>query len=613
MSTTNHRPHYLTALLLAIAGIGVAGGFVARIIGRGDSSDTLWAAATVPVLISLLIEIAGSLRRGEVGLDIVAALSMSAALIFGEYLAAAVVALMYASGQYLESFADRRAGREMTALLARVPRSAMRHRDGALEEVPLAAIMPGDRLVIRNGEVVPVDGVVDGDALLDYASLTGESLPVPRRAGEEILSGAGNLGQAFDLTATHRAEESTFAGIVRLVTQARLAKAPMTRLADRYAIVFLIGTVVLAGAAWLLSGDPIRGLSVLVIATPCPLILAVPVAIVSGLSRAAASGVLIKGGGALEAIARVRTIILDKTGTLTGGAVRLVATHVAPGYDAETALRLAASLDQASMHVIARALVAEAQARKLALVPPRDVVEYPGQGMSGEIDGAETIVGGLAFVEGRSRRAEGLAFESAMAPGTVLVALAIEGRLVALFVLADLVRAGARDLLEALKRNGIERVLIASGDLQAVADHIADGLPVDLVKGDLTPEQKVALVLAERRTAPVMMVGDGINDAPALTAADIGVAMGAKGAAASAEAADAVILLDRIDPLLPAVRISHRAIAIARQSVGVGLGLSIAGMSVAALGYLTPVQGALIQEAIDVAVILNALRVLRAS
>ena len=613
MSANNHRPHVLTALLLAIAGLGVAGGFLMRVIGHGDWSNALWAAATLPVLISLIIEIAGSLRRGDVGLDIVAALSMTAALIFGEYLAAAVVALMYAGGQYLESFADRRAGREMTALLARVPRSAMRHRGGDLEEVPLAEIMPGDRLVIRSGEVVPVDGVADADALLDYASLTGESLPVPRRAGEDVLSGAGNLGQAFDLTATHRAEESTYAGIVRLVAQARLAKAPMTRLADRYAVLFLIGTVVLAGAAWLLSGDPIRGLSVLVIATPCPLILAVPVAIVSGLSRAAASGILIKGGGALEAIARVKTIILDKTGTLTGGAVRLVATHAAPGIDAEEALRLAASLDQASTHVIARALVGEARMRKLALAPPRDVTEYPGQGVSGEVDGAMMMVGGLAFVEGRSLRADGLAFESEMAPGAVLVALAVEGRLVALFILADLVRAGARDLLEALKRNGIARVVIASGDLQAVADHIAEGLPVDLVKGEQTPEDKVALVLAERRAAPVMMVGDGINDAPALTAADIGVSMGAKGAAASAEAADAVILLDRIDPLLPAIRISRRTIAIARQSVGVGLGLSILGMIVAALGYLTPVQGALIQEAIDVAVILNALRVLRAS
>lgn len=603
----------MTALLLAIAGLGVAGGFALRVTGLGEWTNLLWAAATVPVLISLLIEIAGSLRRGEVGLDIVAALSMSAALIFGEYLAAAVVALMYAGGQYLESFADRRAAREMTALLARVPRSAMRHRDGGLEEVPLDAIAAGDRLVIRSGEVIPVDGTAQGDALLDYASLTGESLPVPRRAGEEVLSGAGNLGQAFDLIATHRAEESTFAGIVRLVAQARLAKAPMTRMADRYAIYFLIGTVLLAGAAWLFSGDPIRGLSVLVIATPCPLILAVPVAIVSGLSRAASSGVLIKGGGALEAIARVRTVILDKTGTLTGGEVRLVATHVASGIDAEEALRLAASLDQASTHVVARALVAEAQLRKLPLVPPRNVIEYPGQGVEGEVDGAKMIVGGLAFVEGHARHAEDLAFQSEMAPGAVLVALAIEDRLVALFILADLVRAGARELLQALKRSGIERVVIASGDMQAVADHIAEGLPVDLVKGDMSPEAKVALVLAERRDAPVMMVGDGINDAPALTAADIGVAMGAKGAAASAEAADAVILLDRIDPLLPAVRLSHRTIAMARQSVGIGLGLSIAGMIVAALGYLTPVQGALIQEAIDVAVILNALRVLRAS
>jgi heavy metal translocating P-type ATPase len=597
----------LRPVLVAIPAAGLAAGLAARGLGAPQWSGPVWAAATLPVLAALVAEIAIKLRRGDVGLDIVAALSMTAALVFGEALAAAVVALMYAGGQYLEAFAERRARREMTALLERAPRSALRHRDGGLEEVPLEAIRPGDRLLIRRGDVVPVDGrVAGGSALLDEAALTGEALPVRHGAGEPVMSGPVNVGDAFDLAAERAAAESTYAGIVRLVAEAQRSRAPMVRLADRYAMGFLALTVALAGAAWALTDNPIRAVAVLVVATPCPLILAVPVALVAGLSRAAGEGVLIKGAAALETMARIAVLVLDKTGTLTSGQPRIAEERV--GSDAAEVLRLAASLDQASPHPIAKALVAEAAGRGLRLAVPEAVEETAGDGLSGRVEGRAVAVGGRRYVAGRLGMAEaGLP----AAPGAVLVAVAVDGRYAGEFVLADAPRPGVERLLAGLRGLGVGRLVLATGDRAEVAEAVTAGLGFDAVRAGLTPDQKVLLVLAERKRGPVMMVGDGVNDAPALAAADVGVAMGTRGAAASAEAADVVLLVDRLDRLLPGLAIARHARGIALQSVVAGLGLSLAGMLAAAFGRITPVQGALLQEAIDVAVILNALRVLR--
>ena len=389
-------------ILVALPAVGLAAGLAARAAGAVDLAAGLWIAATLPVLVALVAEIVSSLRRGDVGLDIVAALSMTAALVFGEHLAAAVVALMYAGGQYLEAFAEKRARREMTALLARAPRSAMRYRDGELAEVPLDAILPGDRLLIRRGDVVPADGVVDrGIALLDQSALTGESLPVRCQEGAAAMSGSTSVGDAFDLAVTRRAADSTYAGIVRLVEQAEQARAPMARLADRFAIAFLAVTVGIAAGAWILTGDPIRAVAVLVVATPCPLILAVPVALVAGLSRAAREGILIKGGKALEAMARVKAMVVDKTGTLTEGKATLSGIVTASDLSEAEVLRLAASLDQASKHVMAETIVAEARARGLPLSLPADVAETAGEGIEGRVDGHAVIVGGTGFVAGR--------------------------------------------------------------------------------------------------------------------------------------------------------------------------------------------------------------------
>jgi heavy metal translocating P-type ATPase len=603
---------YLRPGLVIWAAAGLVLGLAAHFSGWEHWAGPIWTAATVPVLVVLLIEILVSLRRGDVGLDIVAVLSMLAALVFAEYLAAVVVAVMYSGGHYLESFAERRASREMTALLARVPRSTLRQRDGRLEEVALEAVEPGDRLVIRKGDVVPVDGaVVDGVAVLDQSALTGESMPVQQKVGDPVLSGSTNAGEAFHLAATRRAAESTYAGIVRLVAAAQRSRAPMSRLADRYAMVFLAATVALAGAAWAWTGDPIRAVAVLVVATPCPLILAVPVAIVSGLSRAAKQGILIKGGQALETLARVRSLVIDKTGTLTHGRARVVSIDVASGQSADELLRIAASLDQASKHMIAQAIVEEAQKKGLKLAVPGDVVETAGEGLEGRVEGHHVVVGGYRFVSGRVLGV-GLSLWRADRPaGAAAVAVGIDGKFAGVLILADELRAGTQALLQSLRALGVERIVLATGDRQDVAELVARGLSIDALRSELTPDQKTLVVLSERKHGPVMMIGDGVNDAPALAAADLGVAMGAKGAAASAEAADVVLLVDQLDRILPAMEIARRSRFIALQSVYAGIGLSVAGMIAAALGFISPVQGAVLQELIDIAVILNALRSLR--
>lgn len=606
------RSDRLKSLLLGIALAGLLAGLGLHFGKRADLAQALWFAGVVPVLAALVLEILRSLARGEVGLDIVAALSMSAALTFGETLAAAVVAVMYSGGTFLESFAEGRARREMRDLLSRVPRTAARHRNGGLEEVPLTGIVPGDRLLIRQGDVVPVDGrIASASAFLDTSALTGESLPVRLDRGAEAMSGSTNAGDAFDLEATHEAKDSTYAGIVRLVEEAQASKAPMARLADRWSLGFLAVTIAIAFSAWWFTGDPIRAVAVLVVATPCPLILAVPVALVAGLSRAAHFGVLVKGAKPLEAMARIRTLILDKTGTLTDGRPQIVSIDSHGGMGADDILRFAAALDQASKHPVAQAIVAAAKDRGLPLPIPEDVAEIPGEGVIGFIDGRQVIVGGEGFVAGRVGRISGDHPE--LAAGSVMVAVAVDGRMAGHLVMSDPLREGTAAMLAGLRRQGVARILLATGDRAEVALRVTDGLGLDGIRAGLTPDEKVLLVLSERKNGPVMMVGDGVNDAPALAAADVGIAMGARGAAASAEAADAVLLVDRVDRIAPGIEIARRSRRIALESVVAGIGLSVLGMVAAACGYLTPVQGALLQEAIDVAVILNALRALRIS
>lgn len=595
--------------LLIIASLSLASGLVARyVVGAETTAYGIWVAGIVPVLLALLAEIVVSLREGEAGLDIVAALSMSGSILVGEPLAGIVVALMYSGGQYLEIFAQQRARREITALLDRVAHTAMRYRDDVLEETPIDEITPGDRLLIRRGEVIPVDGIAADPAVIDQSALTGESIPLELAAGSEILSGTTLVGDSFTLTAVRPAAESAYARIVALVKEAGEAKAPMTRLADRYAIYFLIVTVAAASIAWIISGDPVRALAVLVVATPCPLILAVPAALVSGVSASARLGLLVKSGSVLEALAGVKVLVADKTGTVTQGEAQVIAVEPGPGFNRAEILRLAASLDQASQHVTAAAIIQAARQDGLALSAPSGVIEAPGRGVSGLVDGHQVIIGSRSLVAELVNQPD-LAGHTPAEAGTAVSAIAVDGRFAGDLILADRIRPDARATFAALHRLGVSRVVLASGDAEPVARAIGAELGVDQAYGALSPGDKVDLVLAERAHGPVLMVGDGVNDAPALAAADIGIAMGVRGAAASTEVANAVLLVDRIDPVAGGVAVAQRALLIALQSVIVGMGLSFVAMGFAMFGFLPPVPGALVQEVIDVIVILNALRV----
>jgi len=598
----------LKTVLLAIALAGLAGGLALLLTGRPDLAQTVWFVGVVPVLAALVVEILRSLARGEVGLDIVAALSMSAALAFGETLAAAVVAVMYSGGTFLESFAEGRARREMRDLLSRVPRSATRHRNGGLEDVSLDAIAPGDLLLIRQGDVVPVDGhIASATAFLDTSALTGESLPVRLDHGAEAMSGSTNAGEAFDLKATREARDSTYAGIVRLVEEAQRSKAPMARLADRWSLGFLAVTLGIALAAWWFTGDPIRAVAVLVVATPCPLILAVPVALVAGLSRAAHFGVLVKGAKPLEAMARIQTLILDKTGTLTDGRPQIVSIDSHDGMGRDDILRYAAALDQASKHPVAQAIVTAARDRSLTLPIPRDVVEIPGEGVIGLIDGRQVIVGGDGFVAARVGQAT--SDHPDLIAGSVMVAVAVDGRMAGHLVMSDPLREGAEDMLDGLRREGISRILLATGDRAEVARRVTEGLGLDGIRAGLTPDQKVLLVLSERKNGPVMMVGDGVNDAPALATADVGLAMVNDGVGTDVAMETAGLTLMRGDARLVAEAISlsravHRKL---RQNLFWAFAYNVVGIPLAASGLLSPVLAGAAMALSSVSVVTNAL------
>jgi heavy metal translocating P-type ATPase len=599
--------------LLAIALAGLLAGAIAAWSGSGTTAGWTWSAATVPVVAGLAIAILRDFLSGRVGVDAIALVAMVAALALGEPLAAVVVAIMYSGGNVLEDYARGRAEFNLRALTDRTPRTAHRIDAGNLADVPVSEVTVGDVLLVKAGEVIPVDGtLVEGSAHIDESAVTGEPIPERRVPGEIQPSGSVNAGEAFRLRAMAPADQSTYAGIVRMVEEAQTARAPFIRMADRFAILLLPATLIVAGGAWLVSGDPVRALAVLVVATPCPLILAAPVAFVGGVSRAARHGVLMKGGAALEALAAARTTIFDKTGTLTEGGAQLVGVHAAPGQDPDEALRLVASLEQGSHHVLAEAVVTAARRKELPLADPRDVREFRGAGIEGRVEGKIVHAGSraLVFPDARLPPWAEAAVAHAAASLTLTIFVTVDDVLAAVLLMGDGIRPEAAATIRALKTAGISRVLMVTGDDQRSARKVADELALDAVLADCEPAAKVEAVKDESAKAATMMVGDGINDAPALAAANVGIAMGARGATASSEAADVVILVDRVDRVAEAYLIARRSRAIALQSIVAGLALSGMAMIGAAAGYITPVAGALLQEGIDVAVIVNALRAL---
>jgi heavy metal translocating P-type ATPase len=600
--TTRIGHVFLTAVVL----VTVAGGVVW--LQDPHSARIWWAVATAAAVVPAVWWVVEDLRAKRFGADVLAVLALVGTLVVGEYLAGAVVAVMVGTGHALDDYARRRARRDLSALLERAPRHTRVRRAGVLLPVEVDAVVPGDEVVVRPGEVVPVDGILLGDATFDESALTGEPDPVNRLRGERVRSGVVTAGSAVDVRAAATAQESTYAGVVRLAEESAAMSAPVVRVADRIATVFLPIAVLVAGLAGVLTGDLTRAVAVLVTATPCPLLLAVPVAITAGMSRAARSGVVLRDGQALEALGSARIAVLDKTGTVTVGRPVVVDVVPASGWTAAGVLGLAASVEQLSTHALASAVVEAARTAGLHVEPAQDVHERPGHGISGRVGPSVVFVGARDEEPAQDweRAVAGKARLDAATPVWVKAGDEFVGAL----LLRDPLRREAGRTVRRLRAAGLRRVVMLTGDRPAVAHDVAGMLGLDDVVARCTPEDKVTRVREERTGGVTVMVGDGINDAPALAAADVGVALGNRGSAAAAQAADAVILDDRIDRLADGIEIAAHAKRIAVQSAVAGMGLALVAMGFAAFGFLPAVGGALAQEAIDVAVILYSLRAL---
>ncbi len=590
---------------LTLLGLGV----VALVRGNGAAAETAWIAATVLGLVLSGTSMWAAMRRRQPSVDVIALLALAGALAVGEPFAGAVVTVMLTTGVLLEARAAARARRELSLLVARTPRTARRHQGDTLVEVPVEEVVRGDRLLVGTGEVVPVDGRLLVSAVLDESALTGEPLPIDRPAGDDIRSGVVNAGGPIEIIATASSSESTYAGVLRLVEQAQASSAPFVRAADRIAIYFVPFTLVLAGLAWLLSGDAVRAVAVLVVATPCPLLLAAPIAIMSGLSRAAKIGVIIKGGGALERLAAGRVLLFDKTGTLTQGKPVLAAVIAPADVGQDELLALAASLDQVSPHVLATSIVTAARARGLDITLPEDVVEHHGYGLEGRVAGRQVRLGKADWiVPGTAPAWVRHARRRASLDGSLTVFASVDGQPAGVLLLEDPIRPDAPRMLRALRAAGIARTVLVTGDRADIAESVGRIVGVDAVQADRDPADKVAVVVDEARNGPTIMVGDGVNDAPALATAGVGVALAVRGATASSETADVVLTVDRIGVLADAILVARRSRRIAMQAATLGMGLSLIAMGAAALGLLPPAAGALVQEVIDVLAIAVALR-----
>lgn len=580
--------------------------------GRSGAASIVWSAGLAITGAPVVWHTLRGAFRGHFAADLVAMLAIVAALVLGEPLAGLIVVLMQTGGEALERYAQGRASQAVRELEAAAPRVAHRMVNGELDDVPAETISVGDTLLLRPGELLACDAVVlEGRSHVDASRITGEPVPVSAQPGVRLLSGSLNVESPLTVRATAPASESQYARIVELVRTAQGSKSPLQRLADRYAVWFTPLTLAVAAGAYILSGEAERVLAVLVVATPCPLILATPVAVVGGINRAARRGIIFRHGTALEQLGRIRVAIFDKTGTLTIGRPSVDRVLTVKPFTESELLRLAGGVEQGSGHLLARTVVQEAVQRGITIPPAENITEAPGEGVSGEVNGRHVTVGGWSFVINQNPAAEPpLRSLRNHTPGAGLRAYVAVDRVGAgVIEYADRLRPELAGFIPELRRLGVSRIVLLSGDDQANASAVAAAIGITEAHGDLLPAEKVAYVQRLMDTGErVLMVGDGTNDAPALSTATIGIALAAGGGGISAEAADAVILADDPTRVAEAVTISRRTLHIARQSIWVGLGLSGAAMVVASFGYIPPVMGALLQEVIDVAVILNALR-----
>jgi heavy metal-(Cd/Co/Hg/Pb/Zn)-translocating P-type ATPase len=594
---------YRTVTLTLI--IGVVGAILWA-MGFPLATQVVFSGFSLTVATLAAISMARELRRGRFGIDVLAVIAILATVLVGEYVASLIIVLMVSGGDALEDYAAQRAQRDLGALLDREPQIAHRIDVSTqnVSDIPAAEVQIGDTILVRSGEVVPIDGTLASPSGgFDESSLTGESMPVHRVSGEAVLSGSINGLQSAIVVATATAANSQFQSIIALVRQAQENRAPVVRLADRYAIPFTAVSLAIGVAAWVASGDPVRFAEVLVLATPCPLVLAAPVAFMAGMGRAARHGVIVKGGGVLESLARIRTAVFDKTGTLTHGRPTIARIMPRQPFDETSLLTFVASAERFSSHVLAVSIVEEARRRGLSLLDVSDSSESAARGILATVAGRQVSLGTLAFVR---EHANAVAVEHTVG-GESAIYVSIDGQYAGCVIAADPIRANAGETIAALRHRGVQQVVMLTGDARPTAEHVAQLVGILAFRSDCLPVDKVDTVraLAER---PVLMVGDGVNDAPVLAAAEVGIAMGAKGATAASESAAAVILLDDLSRVVRAVDIGRDTVRIALQSIWLGILLSVILMIVAAFGFIPAAVGAAIQELVDLAAILNALR-----
>lgn len=596
-----------------VAAAVLLAGWAARVMAGPEVALVVWMAGLVTCAAPVVLDTLRAARRGRFATDIVATLAIVGAILLATPIAGLVVVLMLRGGEALERYAEGKASEAVRALEEAAPRRAHRVKGENVVDIDASLVEAGDHLLVRPGELIPCDGVVlDGDSEIDTSALTGEPLPVPATRDSAVMSGSLNGSGVLRLRATARASESQYARIVELVRTAQSHKAPLQRMADRAAVWFTPITLAVCGITLAMTHDWMRVLSVLVVATPCPLILATPVAFVGGINRAARRHVIIRNGAALETLSRVSAVLLDKTGTITLGEPQLSRLRVLDGWTEEELLHLAASIEQGSSHQIARTVVRAAQSRGIALSPASQQREDAGHGVSGMVGGRSVRLGSRGYVipHAASSPANLDAIESG--PALLRTYVAVDGSLAGAIEYDEMLRDDLRALLGGLERAGIQRVALLSGDRLANVRALAARAGITDVRADLLPGDKATIVAAiQREGYTVMMVGDGTNDAPALAAADVGVALGGHGGGVTAEAADVILLRDSLQSAADALTIGRDTTRIAKQSIGVGLGLSGLAMLWAAAGGIAPVTGAVLQEAIDIAVIVNALRTIR--
>jgi heavy metal translocating P-type ATPase len=595
-----HYYLFVAALLAAIIALAL------EIAGQHLIAHILMSIVIGAELIPFFTEMYRDMRAGKYGVDILAAVAVLSSLALQEFWAGMVIILMLTGGRALEDYANHRAERELDALLDRAPQKARILRGRKEVEVKATEVRKGDKLIIRPGELVAADAeILEGSATFDESSLTGESLPQPKDPGAILLSGSINIDGPITARAIHSAEDSQYQQIIKLVESARNSQAPFVRLADRYAVPFTLVSFIIALTAWGVSGEPIRFLEVIVVATPCPLLLAVPIAVISGMSRAAKQGIIIKNGKSLEQLAHAKTFAFDKTGTLTQGLLKVEKVTTFGRISRTGLLGLSASLEHNSGHAQAAAIVAKAEAEHAKLVTVRDVREIAGKGITAHAKGQDVILGRLQLLE-----EHGVVMPkgfNAQDYNQTAAFIAVDGGLAGVITFTDEVRKESKQTLEALRAAGVREFLMITGDNPTTAKAIAKKLGIESVMADALPGDKIhAIEQVPHR--PVAFVGDGVNDAPVLTASDVGIALGARGAAAASESADIVIMQDDLGRVVQGVRIARRTFGIAKQSVLVGIGLSVALMFVFATGKFLPIYGAVLQEVVDVVVIFNALR-----